>query len=459
MTFCRKVIHFVRNRERKFTLPLRPSYITFIKLDFVKNFIEELRWRGLIHNTTEGVEEHLNSGMVKGYIGFDPTAPSLTIGNYVQIMLLTFLQRSGHQPVVLLGGATGRIGDPSGKDKERDLKSYEELDRNTAHQMEQFRRLLDFSGDAPNRAIMVNNYDFYANMNVMDFLRDVGKYLTVNYMMAKESVKRRIESETGISYTEFSYQLIQGYDFVVLNEKHGITLQMGGSDQFGNITSGVELGRKIKNMKLYAVTTPLLTKSDGTKFGKSEGGNIWLDPDMTSPYQFYQFWINADDKDVPKFLRYFSLKSREEIEALEANEKLQQIKTVFAEEITRRIHGDGAFEEVMWVSQLIFSKTTDRDAWLSFDEATLKRIEYQLPKVSVARSTLAEGISVLDLLPLTGLYLSRTEAKEAVKSNAVAVNKLKINKMDATFGESDLLQGRCLLIEKGKTQKIMLVVE
>ncbi|MCK6695677.1 MAG: tyrosine--tRNA ligase, partial [Thermoanaerobaculia bacterium] len=303
------------------------------------------------------MEEHLQSGMVRGYIGFDPTAPSLTIGNYVQIMLLQFLQQAGHQPVVLMGGATGRIGDPSGRDTERELKSVDELDRNIAHQYKQFEQLLDFSSDAPNRALLLNNYDFYKDMNVLDFLRDVGKYLTINYMMSKESVQRRLE--TGISYTEFSYQLLQGYDFVQLNQNHGITLQMGGSDQYGNITAGIELARKITGAKLYAVTTPLLTKADGSKFGKSASGNIWLDPNLTSPYRFYQFWINAADEDVPRYLRYFSFRTREEIEALEAAGDIQQTKRVFAEEITRRIHGAGEFQAVEAVSQLLFDHKAD----------------------------------------------------------------------------------------------------
>ncbi|MFM7153410.1 MAG: tyrosine--tRNA ligase, partial [Bacteroidota bacterium] len=249
----------------------------------MQDFISELKWRGLIHDVTPGIEEHFKSGMVRAYIGFDPTAPSMTIGNYVQIMLLTFLQRAGHQPVVLLGGATSRIGDPSGKDKERDLKSTDELDRNTEQFMNQAKSLLDFSPETPNHALMLNNLSFYDQMGVLEFLRDVGKYLTVNYMMSKESVRRRIESESGISFTEFSYQLLQGYDFVLLNRHHGISVQMGGSDQYGNITSGVELARKIDDAKVYAVNTPLLTKADGSKFGKSEAGNIWLDARMTTP--------------------------------------------------------------------------------------------------------------------------------------------------------------------------------
>ncbi|RMG80152.1 MAG: tyrosine--tRNA ligase, partial [Bacteroidetes bacterium] len=264
----------------------------------MKNFIEELRWRGMVHDLTPGVEEHLNETMRRGYIGFDPTAPSMTIGNYVQIMLLTLFQRCGHQPVVVMGGATGRIGDPSGKDKERQLKSYEELDRNLRFQQKQVEKLLE-SSEGPNPVIIVNNLDFYRDMNILDFLRDVGKTLTINYMMSKESVQKRVES--GLSFTEFSYQLLQAYDFQCLYQQYGITLQMGGSDQWGNITSGTEFIRRNLGEKAYAVTTPLLAKSDGTKFGKSEEGNIWLDPNMTSPYKFYQFWINAADQDIPMF--------------------------------------------------------------------------------------------------------------------------------------------------------------
>ncbi len=420
----------------------------------MSNFIEELRWRGLIHDSTPGVEEHLNSGVIKGYIGFDPTAPSLTIGNYVQIMLLQFLQRAGHQPVVLLGGATGRIGDPSFKEKERDLKSYEELDRNTAHQMEQFKQLLDFSPERPNAAIMVNNYDFYANMNVLDFLRDVGKFLTVNYMLSKESVKRRIEGETGISFTEFSYQLLQGYDFVLLNEHHGITLQMGGSDQYGNITSGVELARKIKDTKVYALTTPLLTKADGTKFGKSESGNIWLDANLTSPYQFYQFWLNADDRDVPKFLRYFSFKNRAEIEEMEASLSLLDIKKIFAEEITRRIHGDAGFEVVMHVTKLLYNTPFN-----TLTEADMQTIAEQITSPDLGLSKLQPGINIVDLLVETGILASRGEAKKAVQGNGVSVNKIKITALDHTVTTSDLLYNKYILLENGKKNKYLVRVD
>jgi tyrosyl-tRNA synthetase len=423
------------------------------------SFIDELRWRGLIHDVTPGIEEHFKSGTVRAYIGFDPTAPSLTIGNYVQIMLLTFLQRAGHQPVVLMGGATGRIGDPSGKDKERDLKSYDELDRNTAHQEQQMRRFLNFDTAVPNHALLVNNYAFYKGMDVLTFLRDVGKYLTVNYMMSKESVKRRIESETGISFTEFSYQLLQGYDAVLLRRELGVTVQMGGSDQYGNITSGVELNRKIDDAKVYAVTTPLLTKADGTKFGKSEGGNIWLDASLTSPYKFYQFWLNADDRDLPKFLRYFSLRTQAEIEALEAGESPQTIKRLLAEELTTRIHGDAEFKAVQAVSQLLFDPKADADTLRSLDARTLAQVSEEIPAPGVERSVLEGQVNILDLLSEhTGILSSRSEAKKAIQNNAISVNKVKISSPDHNVGLSDLLHDQFVMVENGKKNKYLVKV-
>lgn len=418
------------------------------------NFLEELRWRGLIHDLTPGLEEHLQTGIVRGYIGFDPTAPSMTIGNYVQIMLLTFLQRAGHQPVVLMGGATGRIGDPSGKDKERDLKSFEELDRNTAHQAAQVRRLLDFSSASSNPALLLNNYDFYREMNVLDFLREVGKYLTVNYMLSKESVQRRLES--GISFTEFSYQLLQGYDFVLLHRQHGISLQMGGSDQFGNITAGVELARKIDEARVYAVTTPLLTKSDGTKFGKSEAGNIWLDAQLTSPYKFYQFWLNADDRDLPKFLRYFSLQSQAEIEALEANETPQTIKRLFAEEITMRVHGQMEYESVLAVSQLLFDPKAGVNTLLGLDARTLATVAGEVPSPAVPLAILENGVGLLDFLSEhTGILDSRSEAKKAIQNNAISINKQKISDLNTIISSANLLHGRYLMVENGKKNKYL----
>lgn len=423
------------------------------------DFISELKWRGLIHDSTPGIEEHLKSGIVRGYIGFDPTAPSLTIGNYVQIMLLTFLQRSGHQPVVLMGGATGRIGDPSGKDAERELKSYDELDRNTAFQMEQVKKLLDFDTTSSNHALLVNNLEFWQNMNVLEFLRDVGKFLTVNYMLSKESVRRRIESETGISFTEFSYQLLQGYDFVLLHRKYGITLQMGGSDQYGNITAGVELGRKIDDIKLHALTTPLLTKADGTKFGKSTSGNIWLDPNLTSPYRFYQFWLNADDRDLPKFLRYFSLKSRAEIEALEASAGPQEIKRVFAEEITVRIHGQKEFDTVLAVSQLLFDPKADAATLRSLDARTLAQVAEEIPAPQAPFSAVQNGVNILDFLSeYTGILPSRSEAKKAIQNNAISINKQKISDPGATVSSADLLHGKFVMVENGKKNKFLVQV-
>lgn len=424
------------------------------------NFIEELRWRGLIHDITPGVEEHFNQGMVKAYIGFDPTAPSMTIGNYVQLMLLTFLQRAGHQPVVLMGGATGRIGDPSGKDKERDLKSFAELDLNMAHQAKQAMRLLNFDPALPNQALLVNNFDFYKDMNVLDFLRDVGKYLTVNYMLSKESVRRRIEGETGISFTEFSYQLLQGYDFVLLHRKHGITVQMGGSDQFGNITAGVELARKIDDTKVFAVTTPLLTKADGTKFGKSESGNIWLDPALTSPYKFYQFWLNADDRDLPKFLRYFSLKNQEEIENMEARLSAQEVKRLFAEELTVRIHGQTAYESVLAVSKLLFDPKADAATLRSLDSETLAQVAEEIPSPKISLLALQNGLNILDFLSeATGILESRSEAKRSIQANTIALNKQKISDLGTTVSASDLLHGRYLMVDNGKKNKYLVVVD
>jgi len=418
------------------------------------DFISELRWRGLIHDLTPGVEEHLKAGTVRGYIGFDPTAPSLTIGNYVQIMLLTFLQRAGHQPVALMGGATGRIGDPSGRDTERELKTYDELDRNIAFQQKQLERLLDFSPEKTNRAILLNNYDFYANMNVLDFLRDVGKYLTVNYMLSKESVQRRIES--GISFTEFSYQLLQGYDFVLLNQRHGITLQMGGSDQYGNITAGIELARKIADTKLHAVVTPLLTKVDGTKFGKSASGNIWLDPTLTSPYRFFQFWLNADDRDVPKFLRYFSLKTREEIEALEAEGDVQRTKRVFAEEITTRLHGPEEFASVQAVSALLFDPKAGQETLRSLDARTLGQVAEEIPSPQVAADIVQNHCNILDFLSEhTGILPSRSEAKKAIQNNAISINKEKISTPDIVITPGHLLHGKYIMVENGKKNKFL----
>jgi len=423
------------------------------------DFLEELKWRGLIHDQTPGIEEELASGMKLGYIGFDPTAPSMTIGNYVQIMLLKFFQLSGHKPIVLMGGATGRIGDPSGKDKERTLKSYDELDTNLAHQQRQLMKFLDFEhGD--NKAVIVNNLDFYNNMNVLDFLRDVGKNLTINYMMSKDSVKNRIER--GLSFTEFSYQLLQGYDFAKMNKDLGVTVEMGGSDQYGNITAGIEMSRKLNGTKVFAVTTPLLTKADGSKFGKSEGGNIWLDPKMTSPYKFYQFWINANDADVPTFYRYFSLRKKEEILALEATYKddPQTLKRLLAEELTIRVHSQKDYESVLRVTQILFNKKASKEQLMSLKAEDLAQVSQEIPSFELSMSDLKEGISIVSLLAgKTNILSSNSEVRKSIKNNSISVNKEKITSHETLINSDQLLHNQFIMVEKGKKNKFMIVAK
>ncbi len=423
------------------------------------NFLEELQWRGMLQDSTPGLDEALRQGTVTAYIGFDPTAPSLTIGNYVQIMILKLFQLSGHKPIVLMGGATGRIGDPSGKDKERELKSYDELDRNLEFQQQQFYKFLDFNhGD--NRAAFVNNIDFYRNMNVLDFLRDVGKTLTVNYMMSKDSVKNRLES--GLSFTEFSYQLLQAYDFQVLFQKHNCILQMGGSDQWGNITSGTEFIRRNLGAKAYAATTPLLTKADGTKFGKSTEGNIWLDPKMTSPYKFYQFWINADDADIPKFMRYFTLRSKEEVEALEQThaDNPRERKRLLAEELTIRIHSQAAYESVLRVSELLFGKNADQASLRALSMDELATVAQEIPGFTMPKTAVENGLNIVDLLAEhTPIVASKSEARRAIQGNAISLNKEKISSPDAAINHEALLHGKYLMVENGKKNKYLLLVE
>ncbi len=421
------------------------------------NFIEELRWRGMIHDMTPGLEEYLQSQKSRGYIGFDPTAPSLTIGNYVQIMTLTLFQRHGHTPVVLMGGATGRIGDPSFKDTERELKTDEEIQINLEHQERQFRKLLDFESGT-NKALMVNNYEFYRNMNVLDFLRDVGKTLTVNYMLSKESVKKRIE--TGISFTEFSYQLLQGYDFQVLMENYGVSLQMGGSDQWGNITAGTEFIRRNTGKKAYAMTSPLLVKADGAKFGKSTEGNIWLDPDLTSPYQFYQFWINSDDRDIDKFIKIFSLKSIAEMEAfLKEETDFRELKKDLAKELTIRIHGKEEYESVLKVSELLFNPRISEDFVRGLSERALSRIAAEIPSFPVSYSMVNSG-TILDLTVGDGrVFKSNGEARRAIQGNAVSINKSKIHDWEHRIGPEDVLHGKYILLENGKKNKFIVHVE
>jgi len=415
------------------------------------DFLEELRWRGMLHDTTPGIEEVLKSRKITGYIGFDPTASSITIGNYVQIMLLTLFQRAGHSPIILMGGATGRIGDPSGKDKERELKSFDVLDTNLEFQKQQMMKFLDFEGS--NAAKIVNNYDFYANMNILDFLRDVGKTLTVSYMLSKDSVKNRLE--TGLSFTEFSYQLLQSYDFQLLYQNHDCILQMGGSDQWGNITSGTEFIRRNTEGKAYAITSPLLTKADGTKFGKSEQGNIWLDARLTSPYKFYQFWLNAADADLPKFLRFFSLKSREEIENLEATHATDPriIKEILAEEITRRVHSDEDYEAVMTVSKILFSKDADGQYLRNLNDKAWKAIVQEIPVFEIDEHRLDEGVNICDLLVEAEILSSKSEARKAIQNNAINVNKVKITSHETIINLDLVIMGRYIMLENGKKNK------
>ncbi len=421
------------------------------------NFIEELRWRGMLHDMTPGADELMQNKKVVGYIGFDPTAPSMTIGNFVQIMLLKLFQLSGHQPIVLMGGATGRIGDPSFKDKERDLKSYDELDSNLSFQKEQIKKFLDFEG--PNAAIIVNNLDFYKNMNILDFLRDVGKTLTVSYMMSKDSVKNRLE--TGLSFTEFSYQLLQSYDFQLLFDQYNCVLQMGGSDQWGNITSGTEFIRRNIDGKAYAVTTPLLTKADGSKFGKSEQGNIWLDPKLTSPYKFYQFWLNADDADLPKYLRYFTLKSKEEVENLEQTytNDPRGLKAILAEELTRRVHSDDDFKAVFQVSQLLFGNQAGPDTLLEMGINELHTIAEEIPCKAISASDISQGINIVDLLTVTTILPSKTEARKAIQGNAISINKVKVTQVEHMVTSADLLHNMYFMVENGKKNKFLIKIQ
>ncbi|GAA5225049.1 tyrosine--tRNA ligase [Membranihabitans marinus] len=420
-------------------------------------FLEIMKWRGMIQDVTPGLDEYLAQNKTKAYIGFDPTAPSLTIGNYVQIMSLTHFQQAGHIPVVLMGGATGRIGDPSFKDEERSLKTTEEIERNLQHQKEQFYRILNFeSGD--NKAIMVNNYDFYSNMNVLDFLRDAGKTLTVNYMMAKESVKKRIE--TGLSFTEFSYQMLQAYDFQLLYQNYGIRLQMGGSDQWGNITSGTEFIRRNLGEKAYALTSPLLTKADGSKFGKSTEGNIWLDPELTSPYKFYQFWLNADDRDIEKYIKIFSLKPISELdELLKTETDPRNLKRILAEELTIRIHGEENFKGVQKVSELLFNNKVDKDFIHQLTPSELKAISGEIPSFTIAKEELTSTDLISLIVGEDKIFNSNGEARRAIKGKALAVNKEKVTDNEFKLDLSHVLQGKFVLLENGKKNKFIVEVQ
>ncbi|MBL8003211.1 MAG: tyrosine--tRNA ligase [Flavobacteriales bacterium] len=424
----------------------------------VRNHIEELRWRGLLHDSMPGTEEYLLQGPAKGYIGFDPTADSLHVGNMVQIMMLVHFQQSGHHPIALVGGATGMVGDPSGKSSERNLLDEDALRHNQACVHAQLERFLDFSPAISNPAQLVNNYDWFKDMGFLRFIREVGKHITVNYMMAKDSVKNRME--TGISFTEFSYQLVQGFDYFHLYKELDCRLQMGGSDQWGNITTGTELIRRMAGGEAFAVTTPLLTKSDGSKFGKSEGGNIWLDAKRTSPYRFYQFWLNAADADAAKLARIFTLWPQEQCEALIAEHAKDPGRRTLQKEvaayITRLVHGEGEMQDAVRASGILFSNDVDGLAQLS--EQQLLDVFEGVPKAEVPRDRIAAGIPIADLLSdATGFLPSKGEARRALKEGSVSVNRTKAAE-DRVVNTADLLRDRFLLLQRGKKSYFLVKV-
>ncbi|GAB3992575.1 tyrosine--tRNA ligase [Spirosoma daeguense] len=424
------------------------------------NFIEELRWRGMLNDMTPGTEEQLQKEMTAGYIGFDPTAPSLHIGNLATIMLLVHLQRAGHKPFALVGGATGMIGDPSGRSTERDYLSEEILRRNQEGIRAQLTRFLNFDSGA-NAAEMVNNYDWFKEMTFLDFLREAGQHLTVNYMVAKDSVKKRLE--TGLSFMEFSYQLLQGYDFYWLYKNKSVRLQMGGSDQWGNITTGTELIRRKEGREeyhAYALTTPLITKADGTKFGKSAGGNVWLDPGMTSPYQFYQFWLNAADEDCGRFIRVFTLLSREEIEELERQHQeaphLRILQKAIAKDVTIRVHSQAGYDLAVKASEVLFGKAT-LDTLRSIQIDEFDTIFDGVPQTEISAEELDNSKDVTDLLSVASrgeVYASKGEARRAITQNAVSINKIKVSDPAAPLA-LEWLQDRYILVSKGKKNHLL----
>lgn len=420
-----------------------------------KNFIEELKWRGMLHDVMPGTEDELQKGMVLGYIGFDPTADSLGVGNLVQIMSLLHFQQCGHKPMALIGGATGMVGDPSGKSAERNLLDEDTLRHNQACQQKQIEKFLNFDCGA-NSAEMVNNYDWFKSFGFLEFIRDVGKHISVNYMMAKDSVKNRLE--TGMSFTEFSYQLVQGYDFYFLWKNKGVMLQMGGSDQWGNIVTGTELIRRKDGGQAFALTTPLIKKADGTKFGKTESGNIWLDPKRTSPYKFYQFWLNASDADVSTYIRIFTLMTREEIEALEAEQQQdpgkRPMQKALAKDITCRVHSVADYEAAVAASDILFGKSTDEDL-RKLSSETLMEIFEGVPQGDITRDELSAGLSIVDALVKSGFMKSNGEARRALQEGSISVNKVKVD-AERVIATADVLAGGVVLLQKGKKNYFLL---
>lgn len=427
------------------------------------NFVEELKWRGMLHDAMPGVEEHLLTSMQSAYVGIDPTADSLHIGHLVAVMMLRHFQLAGHKPFALIGGATGMIGDPSGKSAERNLLDEATLRHNQEALKEQLSRFLDFEGEANNVAVLVNNYDWMKDFSFLDFIRDVGKHITVNYMMAKDSVKKRLSSEAkeGMSFTEFTYQLVQGYDFLHLYQNHNCALQMGGSDQWGNITTGTELIRRIGGGKGYALTCPLITKADGTKFGKTESGNVWLDAERTSPYKFYQYWLNTSDDDAEKYIKIFTFLSKEKIEILIAEHAeaphMRVLQKRLAEEITMMVHSQEELDNAIEASTILFGKSTSEDL-KKLNEKTFLDVFDGVPQAEISRSNVEAGLDMIAALSAeTNFLASNGEARRELKQNSISVNKEKV-KEDYKITSNDLINDKFVLLQKGRRNYFVLVV-
>ncbi|MDA8871506.1 tyrosine--tRNA ligase [Flavobacteriaceae bacterium] len=427
------------------------------------NFVQELRWRGLLHDIMPDTESFLIEETSKGYIGFDPTADSLHIGSLVQIIILMHFQKAGHTPIVLVGGATGMIGDPSGKSDERNLLDQETLEKNCKGIQTQLEQFLDFDKSSPNAALLVNNYDWMKSYSLIDFSRDIGKHITVNYMMAKESVKKRLSSEAkvGMSFTEFTYQLLQGFDFLHLYKTLGCKIQMGGSDQWGNITTGTELIRRKEGGKAYAITCPLIKKADGTKFGKTEGGNVWLDKTRTSPYKFYQFWLNTSDEDAENYIKIFTFLSEDEVlklnEAHQTAPHLRVLQKTIAEEVTRLVHGEEELTKAQEASQILFGKST-RETIQKLDQATFLELFEGVPQAEIKRVSVENGLDIVAALSSdTGFLQSNGEARRALKENAIAVNKQKISS-EYQITSEDLIANQYVLLQRGKKNYFILKI-
>jgi len=428
------------------------------------NFIEELTWRGMIHDIMPGLEEQLKKEMTVAYLGIDPTADSLHIGHLVGVMLLKHFQVSGHKPIALVGGATGMIGDPSGKSQERNLLDEATLRHNQDCLKKQLSKFLDFESDAPNAAEMVNNYDWMIKFGFLEFIRDIGKHITVNYMMAKDSVKKRLDPESGaagMSFTEFTYQLVQGTDFLHLYETKNCKLQMGGSDQWGNITTGTELIRRKAGGEAFALTCPLIKKADGTKFGKTEEGNVWLDPERTSPYKFYQFWLNTSDEDAERYIKIFTLLSREEVEALiEQHHEAPHLRTLqkkLAEEITVMVHSQKDFEMAVSASEILFGKGTAEEL-KNLDEKTFLAVFEGVPQFIVQKDKIESGINVVELLAVkTAVFESKGELRRTIQGNGLSINKEKISDADLVIDNSYLISNKYILAQKGKKNYSLII--